>query len=68
MDVVRMTRGGDFGMDVVRMTGRPGTGRKSCSPMDSVHSLDGRLDVTVVEGVRNKDDLALANGCHYNEG
>ena len=25
MDVVRMTRGGDFGMDVVRMTGRAGT-------------------------------------------
>ena len=36
--------------------------------MNSVHSLDGSLNVTVVVGVRNKDNLALANGCHDNEG
>ena len=36
--------------------------------MDRAHSLDGSLNVTVVVGVRNKDDLALANGSHDNEG
>ena len=39
-----------------------------CTKKVTVYSLDAGLNVTVLLAIRNKDNFALPNGCHDNEG